>query len=165
VHWLLYSQRRCPTHEHYTGSIPQLWSTTRGIQESISHCVVYKTVTNIWCFAAGRPQQLISRSGIRRLHRDLFLSWDVSWNYLWKHDLRWNVFCKHGPMHSKMFIILINLCVKFSYYILVQKKCISLNPVKAVLTIIFNNNSILLTASTNCKNQMTTCLERLVATA
>jgi hypothetical protein len=35
------------------------------------------------------------------------------------------------------------------------KKCISLNPVKAVSAIFYSTNSILLTASTNCKNQMT----------
>ena len=62
--------------------------------------------------------------------------WDVSCNYLWKHDLRWNVFWKHRPMHSKMLIILINLCVKFSYYILMQKKMYFLKSSKGC----FNNN-------------------------
>jgi len=40
VHWLLYTQRNCPTHSHCTGSIPQLWSKTKFILESIFHCVV-----------------------------------------------------------------------------------------------------------------------------
>ena len=121
AHWLLYSQRNCPTHSQYIGSILQLWSTTRGTLESISHCVVYKTATNILCFAAGRTQQLTSPWGGRKHQRRHFLSRYISWNYLWKHDLRWNLLWIHGNMHSKKFIILIHLCVKFSYYILMQK--------------------------------------------
>jgi hypothetical protein len=39
------------------------------------------------------------------------------------------------------------------------KNCISLSPVKAVLTKLHNTNSILLTASTNCKNEMTAGLK------
>jgi hypothetical protein len=67
-------------------------------------------------------------------------------------------------MLCKMNIILINLYVKFSYFILIQK-IILIIPVKAVSTIICSTNSILLTTLSNCKKQINECLKRLVATA
>ena len=78
--------------------------------------------------------------------------------------MRWTSIWIHGPMQCKKFIILINLCVKFSYFILTQNNILII-PVKAVLTILYNINSILLTTSTICKNQLTACFKRLVATA
>jgi len=55
IDWLYWNN--CPTHSQYIGSIPQLWSTTKGTLESISHCVVYKTTINVCCFADVRPPQ------------------------------------------------------------------------------------------------------------
>jgi len=78
--------------------------------------------------------------------------------------LRWTSIWTSGPMQCKKFIILINLCVKFSYFILTQN-IILIIPVKAVLTILYSINAILLTASSNCKNQLTACFKLLVATA
>ena len=54
----LHSTELSHTHSQYTGSIPQPCSSTRGNRKSISDFVVYKTTTNVCCFAAGRPQQL-----------------------------------------------------------------------------------------------------------
>ena len=45
----LAAQRKTSTHSQYRGSIPQLRSTTIATLESISHCVFYKTTTNV-CF-------------------------------------------------------------------------------------------------------------------
>jgi hypothetical protein len=139
VHWPLYSQQNCSTQSQYTGSIPLLWSTTRGTLECISHYVIYKTTTNINCFAARTPVRLMAQCGVGLYRRRLFLSWDVSWNCVWKHDLRLHLFSILWPIQCKNFIILINLCVKISYYILMQKISISLNPVKAVSTIFCNS--------------------------
>jgi len=65
--------KNCPTHWPYTGSIPQLWSTTTGTLESIFHCVVYKLTRNICCFAAGRFHQLRSIWGVRTNQRRRYM--------------------------------------------------------------------------------------------
>jgi len=92
----------------------------RGTLETISHCVVYKTTTNVCCFAAGKLHQLQSTWGGRRNHRRLHMQFLFLSISHWQNDLCWNSLCWQGTMLCKNFILLINLCVKFSYFILTQ---------------------------------------------
>jgi hypothetical protein len=65
-------------------------------------------------------------------------------------------------MLGKMFIKLINMCVKFPYLILTKNQFIIIINVNAILTILYGVTLILLITSTNCKNQITARFKNLV---
>jgi hypothetical protein len=127
------------THTHsIQEAFTQLWSTTRGTLEYISHCVVYKTTTNVCCFADGRPHQLQSTWGDNTNHRWRYMWSFLSWRNHWSHDLRWN-FCRgHWPVQCKWFLKIIYKREKFSYLILTQNN-LFIHPCKSCFNITYQH--------------------------
>jgi hypothetical protein len=102
--------KNCSILSLYTGSYPRIYFFQGGLWK-YNKCLL---------FADGRTNQLQSTWGENRCHKWSYVSSFVSWGNHWSHDLRWNSIRRNRPMQCKMFIILINMCEEFSYFILTQ---------------------------------------------
>ena len=119
----LHSTELCHTHSHYTGSSPQLWSTTKSILESISVFVVYKTTTRLVVLQPGGDlqeavAQIVDENTCRSSPQPYVTNRMICTGYP----------CASNGLCNVRVILLINLCVKF-YYFFPTQTIILITPV------------------------------------